>query len=265
MIPTVRVHAKATPRATIKTTMTKGGSAFLPSWMNRDHGQGPEVKKKDTDLINLDTTVDVLLKRAVVEVTAEKNDQMIFKLSDLDFSMELPWHLPRSVMNIITERIKGRIGSDLPTIDIQKIMKERGLADLPIVPNLHLRRISGEGSEILMSIDVDFDGSPRTTMTVPRYVGDKRPNVMEVHRVDCPSAYRMDEKDKVGYSSLYDAISDGLRPAKDCLVDAEVTMASKGPVQIPTVDIKVPPPTEVITIGGPRHTIPVKGPEDEEL
>ena len=107
-------------------------------------------------------------KRAVVEVTAEKNDQMIFKLSDLDFSLELPWRLPRSVLNIITERIKGRIGSELPTIDIQKIMRERGLADLPIVPNLHLRRISG-GLRITMSIDLDFDSSPRTTMTVPRY------------------------------------------------------------------------------------------------
>ena len=75
----------------------------------------------------------------------------------------------------------------------------------------------------------------------------------------------MDEKYKVGYSSLYDAISDGLRPAKDCLVDAEVTMESKGPVRTPTVDIKVPPPRDVITIGGSCRTIPVKGPEDEEL
>jgi len=38
-----------------------------------------------------------------------------------------------------------------------------------------------------------------------------------IHRVDCPSAHLIPETAKIGFFSLYDAISDGYRGCKECL------------------------------------------------
>ncbi len=214
----VDVRVKATARTRLLTTTSRGMNPFFPAWMgSREKARKPEVKERDTVLYEFDQYLHVDLRRAVAELAVD-GDRLMVKAVDVDFDMRqisLPMALPKFVLDTITNMIERRIKGGFPPVDLTAILNDRVLSRAPIPMNLKAKRVTGEGSELIIVGDVVFKDIPETVSTLPSFIADSRG--CRVHRADCPSLVGVRERDKVGYTSLYAALAHGYLGADDCL------------------------------------------------
>jgi hypothetical protein len=249
----VNGRAKALVRATQVTTISKGRSAFLSTWLKPKGEPLPAAKKEDVTLYEFDSDIGIFLRHAVVGLVADPQGGLKLDITDLDFSLDIPWRLPKFVLEQISNRIEDTIKKDFPAIDVSKMASERISSFVPFTPDLKVTQVSTDGSEVLIMGNMGFLETPKQIYPVPSYVADERTSSKEVHRADCRSVHRIPERSRVGYTSLYDALADGLRGARDCLPEVARGLEEKESV-IGLPEIKV-------QVGGAREKEPPKVPE----
>lgn len=234
----VDVQVKAVARTKLLTTTSRGANPFFPAWMaGGGKVQKPEVKERDTVLYDFEQSLHVDINRAVAELTVD-NGRLMAKVVDVDFDMKqicLPMALPEFVLDAITNMVERRLKGGFPPIDVTAQLNDRVLSQVPIAMDLSAKRVTGEGSELIIVLDVAFKDVPDTVSTLPKFVADSRSR--RVHRADCPSLRSVRERDKVGYTSLYAALSHGCLGADDCLSAYREGLDGDSAVDLSVIDL----------------------------
>lgn len=240
----IQAKAQALVRATEVTTIRKGRSVFATIlWGEPEEETPPEVKKEDVTIYNFDSDIEILLKRALVTLKVDNEGRLKVDVTDVDFYLDIPWHLPKFVLEGISNRIEDTIKKDFPAFDLTEMFQERMTSMFPFTPQLKIVKVSTEGSEALILGNLEFKEVPRHIVPVPSFVADPRTASREVHRASCPSVRKIPEHTQVGYTSLYDALAEGMRGARDCLPEFEKGLVEKErAVTLPEIDIDLTPP-----------------------
>jgi hypothetical protein len=257
----VPAKAKATVMATEVTTLRKGRNAFsVILWGEPAEEKPPETKKEEVTIYNFDSDIEILLKRAVVTLGVDKEGRLKVDITDVDFYLDIPWHLPKFVLEGISNRIEETIKKDFPAFDLTEMLHEKLVSVFPFTPQLKIVKVSTEGSEALIIGNLEFKEVPRHIVPVPSFVADPRTAKREVHRASCPSVRKIPEHAQVGYTSLYDALAEGLRGARDCLPEFSQGLVEREmAVTIPQIDVSLVPPSKenVISEEGLLKPIPI--------
>ena len=98
-----------------------------------------------------------------------------------------------------------------PAVVVKKLPK----TDFTVAVDLNLLDVDDQ--ELFVGAAVDIKELKTPTVPVPKYVANRNPIRKEVHRCDCISVQRMDESNKVGYYTLYEAFKDGYDGCKKCI------------------------------------------------
>jgi hypothetical protein len=251
--------AQAIVRATEVITISKGRNAFSTFlWGPPEDEKPPETKKEEVTIYNFDSDIEILLKRAVVALRVDSEGRLKVDVTDVDFFLDIPWHLPKFVLESISNRIEDTIKKNFPAFDLTEMLQERLASMFPFTPQLKIVRVSTEGSEALIIGNLEFKEVPTHIMPIPRFVADPRTANREIHRSSCPSVQKIPEHVQVGYTSLYDALAEGLRGAKDCLPEFSQGLEEKErAVTIPQIDVSMAPPIKESAIPGEELLKPV--------
>ncbi len=238
-----QAKAQATVRATEITTIRKGRSAFSTIlWGEPAEEKPPETKKEEVTIYNFDSDIEVLLKRAVVTLLVDDEGRLKVDVTDVDFFLDIPWHLPKFVLNAISNKVEETIKKDFPAFDLTEMLQDKLASMFPFTPQLKIVKVSTEGSEALIIGNLEFKEVPTHIVPIPSFVADSRTANREVHRASCPSVWKIPEHAQVGYTSLYDALAEGMRGARDCLPGFQKGLAEKEKaVTLPEIDIDLAP------------------------
>ncbi len=251
--------AQAVVRATNVITTRKGQSAFSALlWGEPKEEKPPETKREEVTVYNFDSSIEILLKRVVIALMVNSDGRLKIDVTDVDFFLDIPWHLPKFVLESISNRIEDTIKRDFPAFDLTEMLQEKLAPMFPFTPQLKIVKVSTEGSEALIIGNLEFKEVPRHIVPVPSFVADPRTANREVHRASCPSVRKIPEHAQIGYTSLYDALAEGLRGARDCLPEFSRGFVEKEKaVTIPEIDVSMAPSRKEIAISGEELLKPI--------
>jgi hypothetical protein len=117
------------------------------------------------------------------------------------------------IIALLKELVLSKLNSFLifPAVIVKQIPK------IGFNLSVDLNLLDVDEQELFVGADIDVKELQPLVQPVPKYIANKNPRAKEVHRNDCISVQRMNEANKVGYYTLYDAFRDGYDGCKDCI------------------------------------------------
>jgi hypothetical protein len=174
-----------------------------------------EVREKEVvELADVSREQDLRIVKAMARLSIEGGDLMV-KIEDLDMDMHLEWDLPGDVIERVSAWIIEQTAERFPPIRVRLPLESIMIPVLGVSPSIRLNDLGGEEGYLDVHANIEFAEVPPPVSPMPRFMADGQLKL--VHREGCPSAHMVPENVKIGYFSLYDAISDGFRGCPDCL------------------------------------------------
>ncbi|NLI73419.1 MAG: hypothetical protein GX369_01415 [Euryarchaeota archaeon] len=170
--------------------------------------------RKILDLADLSKKQDLRIIKATAKLSIDDGDLLI-DMEDIDIDLALDWNLPGDLIERLSSWMVEQIVELFPPIRISLPLENIVIPVLGISPNIYLTDLESSGKHLDVCADLEFKEVPKPIAPMPRFLADRQLRL--VHREGCPSAHTIPENVKMGYFSLYEAISDGCRGCPDCL------------------------------------------------
>lgn len=171
-------------------------------------------EKEVVDLGDLSREQDLRIVRATARLSIEDGDLLV-KIEDIDMNVDLDWGLPGDVIEKVSAWIMEQTAERFPPIRVRLPLDSIMIPVLGVSPVIRLDDLGGGEGYLDVHGGIDFAEVPPPIAPLPRFMADGQLKL--VHRDGCPSAHLTPETAKIGYFSLYDAISNGYRGCPDCL------------------------------------------------
>lgn len=221
----VTIKAKLDANVSRKVYIDKSG--FIPDNLTKFED---DILKSEENLVdnmlNIDETVNLTINKARCKVVANENGGLVLKIEKADLNLEMgdKWYhtLTEKGVNFILDFFEKTIIEKIPDITISPTML---LSDVKIfgytykIDDLNLE-ISKD--ELIVYLDITTNELSKGAVVAPLYIVNKNSKI--IHRFDCKVVEDIDFSNRLGYYSLYEAINDGYKPCKDCLVGYEATI-----------------------------------------
>lgn len=216
-----RLYVRAKARVSVSVEVDT--SSIIPDdWTPWEDDVTLTKKTTTFELFSLtmnDVTVKAAGEGAVVLNADNELEGQINTLSvHVDLGDEWYTHLPEYVINdvifgLLKEMIIEKLDKFMifPAVVVKKLPK----TDFTVAVDLNLLDVDDQ--ELFVGAAIDIKELKTPTVPVPKYVANRNPIRKEVHRCDCISVQRMDESNKVGYYTLYEAFKDGYDGCKKCI------------------------------------------------
>ncbi len=82
---------------------------------------------------------------------------------------------------------------------------------------MDIDKLVTDEDEAIVGASVKIKEIPLKIIPVPKFVANRDPLSLEVHRAGCQWVEEIFERNKIGYYSLYDALKEGYDGCKYCL------------------------------------------------
>ena len=207
------VHIGAHLQPKMEATASQGAfdrlKGLLMPWRN-----GGREEKEVLDLADLSEEQDLRIVKATARLSIE-DGALAAKIEDIDLDMKLDWGLPGDVLEKLSTWIVEQTAERFPPVMVRLPLETIMVPVLGVAPLIRLDGLEGRDGCLDVQASLTFAEVPPPISPLPRFLVDRQLKL--VHRDGCPSAHLVPENAKLGYFSLYDAISDGYRGCPDCL------------------------------------------------
>ena len=179
-----------------------------------------DAPTQDVDIFKWNSDLDLRINDVVVHLYIGENGELKGEVENVDLNINLPWKLPKSVVNTIVSWVAERVASRLSGIAVPSPEQMLGSSVLSSMAKVNVADILTHEGEMDISIDLNFPTEPRVESPLPRFIVNKDPASMIVHRAECVSLDTVSEKDRLGFFTLYDALDSGYRTCPRCFPDS---------------------------------------------
>lgn len=207
------LHIGARLRPRMEAATPRGFLRRMKDSLMPRRSSTPE-EKEVVDLGDLSREKDLRIVRAMARLSIE-DGELLVKIEDLDMEFDLDWGLPGDVIEKVSAWIMEQTAERFPPIRVRLPLDSIMIPVLGVSPVIRLDDLGGAEGHLDVHGGIDFREVPPPMSPLPRFMADGQ--LRMVHRDGCPSAHLVPEDAKIGYFSLYDAISDGYRGCPDCL------------------------------------------------
>ncbi len=207
----LHISAHLRPRMEAATPLGAWGriKATLMPWRHDDREE-----REVLDLADLSEEQDLRIVKATARLSID-DGALAVKIEDLDIDVDLDWGLPSDVLEKVSGWIIEQAAEMFPAVKMRLPLETFMIPVLGVAPSIQLDSLDGGEGYLEVHAGLTFTEVPPPISPLPRFTADKQLKL--VHRDDCPSTHLVPETAKVGYFSLYDAISDGYRGCPECL------------------------------------------------
>lgn len=213
----IRLNAGATLIFRIVSELVVDTSGWFPDWATPwedDVTISKQTFLKNIDLFNADVGIDV--NKAEGKVYLDDRNRLMAKIEDLDINFDLQWDLPEVVLNWIVDFTCKILVDKLPAFPLSSALIAKEIPDLKLTLETDIDKLVINDVEAVIGANLKIKEMARKVF-VPKFIANRNPNSLEVHRASCEYIERILEINKVGYYVLIDALEDGYDGCHDCL------------------------------------------------
>lgn len=159
----------------------------------------------------------VVVEKVLANIYLDSQNRIMAKLQKIDLEIDLRWNLPEQILNWIIDKLEEIISDNIPPLPLSPALITQKIPGTELTLQIDIDRLTTDEDEAIIGANIAFQQVGRTAIPVPKFLANRDPQSMEVHRADCAQLDAVLEKNKVGYYVLMDALKDGYRGCKDCL------------------------------------------------
>ncbi|WP_456469295.1 hypothetical protein [Archaeoglobus sp.] len=217
------LDAEAVAKVRIKITEEIDTSGFIPdSWTPWEDDITIDEQEVTLPLADISVNdLDVVVDKAIAEVYLDDENRIMAKLKEVHLTIGLgdSWieNLGEVAVNWLIDRIEELIKDGIPPFPLSPSIISTKIPGTSLTLKVDVEGLTTDDFEAVVGANIEFEEIPRFIVPVPRFVANRDPLSLEVHRADCIYVEKIYEKNKVGYYSLMDAIKDGYDGCKYCL------------------------------------------------
>jgi len=203
--------------ARLRPKMVAATSRGFLGWLKgaiRARGRDGSEDAEVIDIAELSEERDLRIVKATARLFVD-DGELAVKIEDIDLDMELDWGLPGDLVERLSTWIMEQVLESFPPVRLKLPLQNMIIPVLGVTPSIRLDGLESGDGYLDVYADLAFTEVPPPISPLPRFLADRELKL--VHRDGCLSAHLIPENAKIGYFSLYDAMSDGYRGCPDCL------------------------------------------------
>jgi len=213
------INVTAKVQLKVKVTVELDTSGIIPdSWTP---WEDDITLSENTYTVTLATFVinnlHVNIDSAEATVYLDDENRLMAKVESVDVTINLGWSLPDAALNWIIDQIENLIKGKFPAIPLSPALITESVPGAALTLQVDIDRLTTDEDEAIVGASITFKEMTRTVIPVPKFVANRDPLSLEVHRADCQWVDEIWEKNKVGYYVLMEALKDGYDGCKYCL------------------------------------------------
>ncbi len=174
---------------------------------------------KKESILKIDDTIVVTIETATCAVTVDDKNRLALKVVEADIELDFGkrWYdnFTERIMNSFLDFLEKNIVGKIPPIAISPALLLSDVNVLGYTFDLNVARVELNSDEVAFWGDMKVRELAEKSIAVPLYIGNTKSQ--RLHRFDCQVVEEIDFTRRVGYHGVYEAMTDGFKPCKECL------------------------------------------------